>query len=77
MIDHYEKFLGEVLEQAIYVHPIYKNTLNNFTHGDHVKATKGTGFVHTAPAHGPDDFLVSIKNKIPRVKQKKARFFLY
>ena len=25
---------------------------------DHVTATVGTGLVHTAPGHGPDDFLL-------------------
>ena len=30
--------------------------------------TKGTGFVHTAPAHGQDDFLVALKHQMPIVK---------
>ncbi|MEM6899473.1 MAG: isoleucine--tRNA ligase [Pseudomonadota bacterium] len=30
--------------------------------GDHVTADAGTGFVHTAPAHGEDDFLVWTEN---------------
>ena len=30
--------------------------------GDHVTDDAGTGFVHTAPAHGEDDFLVWIAN---------------
>lgn len=31
---------------------------------DHVQANKGTGLVHTAPAHGPDDFLVGLKHRL-------------
>ncbi|KAI8433065.1 hypothetical protein MSG28_013923 [Choristoneura fumiferana] len=31
----------------------------------HVSATKGTGLVHTAPAHGPEDFLVGLEHNIP------------
>lgn len=33
--------------------------------GDHVTATDGTGFVHTAPAHGEEDFAVAAKYGIP------------
>lgn len=33
--------------------------------GDHVTATDGTGLVHTAPAHGEEDFEVAKKYKIP------------
>ncbi|KAF0305297.1 Isoleucine--tRNA ligase, mitochondrial [Amphibalanus amphitrite] len=31
---------------------------------DHVTVTKGTGLVHTAPAHGPEDFQVALKHKL-------------
>ncbi|XP_048001194.1 isoleucine--tRNA ligase, mitochondrial isoform X1 [Leguminivora glycinivorella] len=31
----------------------------------HVSAARGTGLVHTAPAHGPDDFLVGLEHNIP------------
>lgn len=33
-----------------------------FLNSNHVKSDKGTGLVHTAPAHGPDDFLVSLEH---------------
>ncbi|XP_063388023.1 isoleucine--tRNA ligase, mitochondrial [Cydia fagiglandana] len=32
---------------------------------NHVSASKGTGLVHTAPAHGPEDFLVGLEHNIP------------
>jgi len=31
--------------------------------GDHVTADAGTGFVHTAPSHGEDDYIVWISNQ--------------
>ena len=37
---------------------------------DHVTVTKGTGLVHTAPAHGPDDFQVALKHKLPVVSER-------
>ncbi|HJU38114.1 MAG TPA: class I tRNA ligase family protein, partial [Tahibacter sp.] len=35
--------------------------------GDHVSAEDGTGAVHTAPAHGTEDFAVSQKYAIPTI----------
>ncbi|XP_065080338.1 isoleucine--tRNA ligase, mitochondrial [Ochlerotatus camptorhynchus] len=55
---------GSQLESVRYRHPIIGEELP-FLPGDHVKAEKGTGLVHTAPAHGPDDFLVFLEHKIP------------
>ncbi|KAK9885904.1 hypothetical protein WA026_013778 [Henosepilachna vigintioctopunctata] len=50
------------LSEAKYRHPIYKDKILSFLVGSHVDAVKGTGLVHTAPAHGHDDFLVALKN---------------
>jgi len=33
--------------------------------GDHVTADAGTGFVHTAPSHGADDYVVGVKHGLP------------
>ncbi len=33
--------------------------------GEHVKDEAGTGFVHTAPSHGEDDFLIGRKHSLP------------
>ncbi|QDL93650.1 isoleucine--tRNA ligase [Paroceanicella profunda] len=33
--------------------------------GDHVTDDAGTGFVHTAPSHGADDYLVGLKHGLP------------
>lgn len=64
-------FTGEILKDLKYIHPIYKDVECPFLHGDHATASKGTGLVHTAPAHGPDDFLVALNNKIPLVRVVK------
>lgn len=34
--------------------------------GEHVEDTAGTGFVHTAPSHGADDYLVWMKHGLPQ-----------
>ncbi|WP_224825277.1 isoleucine--tRNA ligase [Cognatishimia sp. MH4019] len=33
--------------------------------GDHVTDDAGTGFVHTAPSHGDDDYAIGVKHKLP------------
>lgn len=41
-----------------------RGSVHNVVHGDHVTAD-GTGLVHTAPAHGKEDYLVGLRNKLP------------
>ncbi|MFN3926542.1 MAG: isoleucine--tRNA ligase [Pseudanabaenaceae cyanobacterium] len=53
-------FLGEKLEHIICRHPLYDRP-SPLIFGDHVTAESGTGLVHTAPAHGQDDFTVGRK----------------
>ncbi|KAM0724506.1 Isoleucine--tRNA ligase, mitochondrial [Formica fusca] len=55
---------GQELGKAKYFHPITKERLP-FLPGQHVTTNVGTGLVHTAPAHGPEDFLIAIENNIP------------
>lgn len=59
-----ENFSSEVLSHLTYVHPVYKDKNLKFVPSSHATATKGTGLVHTAPAHGPEDFLVALNEKI-------------
>lgn len=61
-----ETFPGNVLAGSTYFHPIYKETTLPLVSAAHA-TLKGTGLVHTAPAHGPEDFLVALENKIPVV----------
>lgn len=53
------------LQQLQYHHPVNHKEVLPFFDGSHVQADKGTGLVHTAPSHGPDDFLVFLNKKIP------------
>ena len=51
---------GEALENLQVEHPFYDKTLPVIC-GEHVTTDAGTGLVHTAPDHGPDDFVVGKK----------------
>lgn len=50
-------------EKLKYRHPINSSEELPFLSSSHVIADKGTGFVHTAPSHGHDDFLVFMNKK--------------
>ncbi|XP_055843625.1 isoleucine--tRNA ligase, mitochondrial [Episyrphus balteatus] len=56
---------GDSLKSCSYSHPIDDTQKLPFLPAGHVQDTKGTGLVHTAPAHGPEDFLVSLDHKLP------------
>ncbi|MBK8187008.1 MAG: isoleucine--tRNA ligase [Cellvibrio sp.] len=51
---------GAVLENLLLQHPFYSRQVPVLL-GDHVTTDAGTGFVHTAPDHGADDFAVGVK----------------
>src|SRR4029078_7053544 len=42
-------------------HPIYADKTIPLIFGDHVTLDTGTGAVHTAPAHGLDDYLIGLE----------------
>lgn len=48
---------GEALENQRFMHPYLQREIPVLL-GDHVTIEAGTGCVHTAPAHGQDDFVV-------------------
>lgn len=59
---------GCELSNCTYQHPIYnEDGAMPFFDSSHVVESKGTGLVHTAPAHGFDDFLVCLAKNIPIV----------
>lgn len=58
--------LGKELEGTTYFHPLNETKLP-FLAARHVTMNLGTGLVHTAPAHGQEDFVVAIENNIPVV----------
>lgn len=71
-----ETFPGDLLHSLRYKHPIYDEELS-FLNSKHTTATKGTGLVHTAPAHGPDDFLVALNTKMKVVSKRKRLQLTY
>jgi len=55
---------GEALENILLHHPFYDRQVPVVL-GEHVTVEAGTGAVHTAPAHGQDDYLVGKKYHLP------------
>lgn len=47
-----------------YRHPLDKSQTLPFLAAEFVTADKGTGLVHIAPAHGPDDFKLARKHSL-------------
>lgn len=61
-------FSGELLENTVCHHPFNGSGYDfdvPLLHGDHVTMDVGTGFVHTAPGHGLEDFAVCKQYGIP------------
>lgn len=58
------KFSGSALELLKLKHPFYDKQVPVIL-GEHVTTEAGTGAVHTAPAHGGDDFAVGKRYNIP------------
>lgn len=64
---HYEivtKILGEKLEFLKLQHPFYSRQVPVIL-GDHVTIETGTGAVHTAPAHGEEDYVLGKRYGLP------------
>jgi isoleucyl-tRNA synthetase len=59
--------LGSDLAGTQYVCPIRQDIVGRFIYGNHVTLDTGTGCVHTAPGHGQDDYVVSMKFDIPMI----------
>ncbi|MFT5571896.1 MAG: isoleucyl-tRNA synthetase [Cryomorphaceae bacterium] len=58
------RFAGSALELLSLQHPFYDKKVPVIL-GDHVTTEAGTGAVHTAPAHGGEDFAVGKRYNIP------------
>lgn len=56
---------GRALEGLMLSHPFYEDRTVPVILGDHVTVDTGTGAVHTAPAHGVEDFEVGQKYHLP------------
>ncbi len=58
------KTSGQKLAGILLKHPFYDRNVP-IVLGEHVTVETGTGAVHTAPAHGLDDYLVAIRYDLP------------
>jgi len=58
------EFKGADIEGALLQHPFYER-LVPVVLGEHVTLDAGTGLVHTAPAHGLDDYVVGSRYGLP------------
>ena len=56
--------LGSDLEGLVLHHPFYERAVPIIL-GDHVTTEAGTGAVHTAPAHGQEDYVVGCRYGLP------------
>lgn len=56
-------FMGRDLEGLFYENPLSKGKFP-IVHGSHVSSNAGTGLVHTAPAHGMEDYLIGRKHNL-------------
>jgi isoleucyl-tRNA synthetase len=54
------RFPGRKLERATFAHPFLDRSILGVL-ADYVTMDQGTGAVHTAPAHGADDFYTGVK----------------
>lgn len=57
---------GLVFENLLLKHPFYER-LVPVVLGEHVTVDSGTGCVHTAPAHGPEDYRVGLAYNLPLI----------
>ena len=62
---------GQALELIKLAHPLYEREVPVIL-GQHVTTESGTGCVHTAPAHGPDDYTVGKTYNLPLINPVKA-----
>ncbi|KAM4772775.1 isoleucine--tRNA ligase, mitochondrial [Rhinophrynus dorsalis] len=58
-------FKGSDLQDGVCVHPTIPGHTSPLLPANHVTMAKGTGLVHTAPAHGIEDYSVASHHKLP------------
>jgi isoleucyl-tRNA synthetase len=66
-VEHYQVVAycqGQDLEGITLQHPFYDRQVPIIL-GDHVTTESGTGAVHTAPAHGQEDYVVGSRYRLP------------
>lgn len=76
-------YRGADLEGVICRHPLHEKGYGDFTvpllPGEHVTTEQGTGFVHTAPGHGEEDFVVGQRFglEVPRTVGPDGLFYAH
>ena len=55
------------LENGSCAHPLISERESPLLPANHVTMTKGTGLVHTAPAHGMEDYSVASQHNLSTV----------
>jgi isoleucyl-tRNA synthetase len=65
-------FPGSVLDRVTFQHPFLDREILGVL-ADYVTTEQGTGAVHTAPAHGPDDFATGKKYGLPLTSDVDAQ----
>ena len=68
-------FKGKDLEGVETKHPFYPRK-SPVILGEHVTIDTGTGFVHTAPGHGEEDFIVGTKYRLPPLCPVDSRGYM-
>ncbi|XP_061481155.1 isoleucine--tRNA ligase, mitochondrial isoform X3 [Rhineura floridana] len=58
-------FKGTDLESGVCSHPTIPEKQSPLLPANHVSMSKGTGLVHTAPAHGMEDYSVASHHQLP------------
>jgi len=61
------RFPGTALDRATFAHPFLDRAVLG-VNATYVTADQGTGSVHTAPAHGADDFVTGQRYHLPEVQ---------
>ena len=65
-VEEIARFTGEKLERVTFAHPFLPREILGVM-AEYVTTDQGTGSVHTAPAHGPDDFATGKKYALSQV----------
>ncbi len=59
-----KEFVGEQLRGLVFLHPLYDRPSPIVT-AEFVTLEQGSGLVHTAPGHGPEDYEVGVREGLP------------
>ena len=61
------RFPGSALDRVTFQHPFLPEREILGVLADYVTTEQGTGAVHTAPSHGPDDFATGVRYNLPLI----------